>query len=89
VGEFVTIARRSGKDWFLGSITDWTAREIEVPLEFLGKGDYLAEIYADAGDAGVNPKHTAIEEKKVNAGMRLTLKLAAGGGAAIRFRAAN
>lgn len=89
VGEYVTLARKSGTEWYVGSITNWDAREVEIPLEFLGKGQYVAEIYSDAGDADVNPKHTAIERKSVNATMRLKLNLASGGGAAIRFRPAN
>ena len=63
IGEFVTIARKRGDELYLGSITNWTAREVEIPLEFLGKGDYIAEVYSDASDADVNPIHTAIEQK--------------------------
>ena len=50
--ENITIARRSGKDWYVGSITNWDARDVKVPLSFLGEGKYTAEIYADAPDAG-------------------------------------
>ena len=88
VGEFVTIARKRGNTWYLGSITNWSEREIEVPLEFLGSGEYVAEIYSDASDASVNPKHTDIEQKTVNGKMRLKLLLASGGGAAVRFQPA-
>lgn len=86
VGEWITIARRHGKDWYVGSITDWTPREIEVPLDFLGEGEYNAEIYADAPDASAEPTRTAIEQKRVRRGDRLHLKLVTGGGAAIRIR---
>jgi alpha-glucosidase len=84
-GEFVTIARRHGDDWYLGSITNWTARTLQVPLSFLGAGEYGAEIYADAPDAGANPKHVAIHKQTVRRGQTLTLQLAPGGGCAIRF----
>ncbi len=87
--EYVTIARRRGANWFLGSITDWQARELEVPLNFLGSGTYTAEIYADAPDAATEPKHATREEQRVDAKMVLKLKLAPGGGAAIRFVQAN
>ena len=89
VGQYVTLARSRGNEWYLGAITNWTAREIDVPLTFLGAGDYVAEIYADAPDAASNPKHIAIEQRRVNATASLHLKLASGGGAAIRFRRAN
>ena len=85
VGEFVTIARRSGRNWYLGAITDSDTREVEVPLGFLGAGDWVAEMYSDASDADANPKHTSIERKRVTAGDKLKLTLASGGGVAIRF----
>jgi alpha-glucosidase len=89
VGKYLALARRSGNEWYVGSLTNWTPRELEVPLGFLGKGDYIAEIYADASDAGTNPKHTVIEQKRVNATGSLKLNLASGGGAAIRFHLSN
>ncbi len=50
-GEYVTLARRKGNEWFVGSMTNWNARELDLPLAFLGAGKYRAEIYADAPDA--------------------------------------
>ena len=84
-GEYVTIARSHGKGWYLGSITNWTPRELHVPLNFLGAGRYTAEIYQDASDAGTNPKNVSIKKQSVRNSETLTLKLAAGGGCAIRF----
>jgi len=84
-GEFATIARRHGSEWDLGSITDWTPRTLTVPLNFLGSGSYTAEIYEDAADADVSPKHVNIHKQIVRANQTLTLKLAPGGGSAIRF----
>ena len=51
--ENITVARRSGKDWYVGSITNWDERTVKMPLSFLGEGKYVAEIYADAPDATV------------------------------------
>jgi alpha-glucosidase len=84
-GEFVTIARRKGEEWFLGSMTNWDARELDLPLSFLGSGDFTAEIYSDAPDADVHPKNILIEKKTVNRDAHLTAKLAPGGGFAVRF----
>ena len=84
-GEFVTIARRHGQEWYLGSTTNWTPRELHVPLDFLGTGHYVAEIYEDAPDAAVHPQHVTIRRQVVTKGEKLTLKLASGGGCAIRF----
>ncbi len=88
VGQWITLARRRGKEWYLGSITDWTARELDVPLDFLGDGEFIAEIYADAPDAASQPTHTAVEQKRVQRGGKLHLKLVTGGGCAIRIRPA-
>jgi alpha-glucosidase len=85
-GESVTVARRRGNEWFVGSLTNWTPREIEVPLGFLGEGEFVAEIYRDAPDAGMHPTKTTLEEKRVSARSALTLTLASGGGAAVRLR---
>lgn len=84
-GEFATIARRQAKEWYLGSITNWTARDVRVPLDFLGAGKYTAEIYEDAADAAENPKHVAIRHQTARKTDTLTLHLASGGGCAIRF----
>ena len=85
-GEYVTIARRRGNDWYLGSMTNWTPRRLELPLGFLGEGKYTAEMYADAPDAGRFPKKVVIETKSVDRNTILTLNLAMGGGCAARFR---
>lgn len=89
VGEFIAIARSRGSEWYLGAISNETAREIDVPLAFLGAENFVAEIYSDAPDAATDPKRTVIEQRRVTASESLHLKLASGGGAAIRFRPVN
>ena len=84
-GEYVTVARRTGRDWFLGSMTNWTPREIEIPLTFLGKGKFRAQVYADSPDAGVNPRSVVITSIVVDRSMRLKAPMAAGGGYAVYF----
>ena len=91
MGDYVTIARkdRNSEDWYLGSVTDEDARELSVGLGFLAPGrEYMAEIYRDADSAdyrGDRFAHT-IEKCPVTRGATLKLKLAPGGGEAIRFR---
>ncbi len=55
VGKYVTIARRKGKDWYVGSINNIEARTIKVSLDFLSPGNYTAELYTDAPDVSQNP----------------------------------
>jgi alpha-glucosidase len=87
--KYVTIARRHGNEWFLGSITDWDARELDVPLSFLESGDYDAEISADGPNAASQPTDSVVDKRRVNARTVLKLKLAPAGGCAIRFRPAS
>ena len=82
---FVTIARRSGREWYVGSITNWDSRDIDLPLSFLGPGQYRAEVYADGPNAATNAKDSVLEKRPVDAATVLHLKLAPGGGAAIRL----
>jgi alpha-glucosidase len=84
-GAFVSIARRHSKEWFVGSLNNWDARQFELPLAFLGAGDYTAEIYADAPDADRRPKNVRIERKRVNRTSLLPVALAPGGGYAVRI----
>ena len=84
-GEFVTIARRHGEEWYLGSLTNWTARDLSIPLRFLGKGMYKTELYEDASDAAENPKRVSIRQQSAGSNDTLVLHLASGGGCAIRF----
>jgi alpha-glucosidase len=84
-GEYVTIARRRGKQWFLGSMTNWKPRELDLRLEFLGAGRYTANIYADASDAERFPKKVTVDNKRVNSSTHLRARLSPGGGCAIQF----
>jgi alpha-glucosidase len=94
IGDYVAVARKQkGADtWFVGAITDEEARTFEVPLGFLTPGRrYVAEIYADGPGANWrdNPLPIAISRQAVTRASRLTLRLAPGGGQAIRIRPAR
>ena len=93
IGDYVTIVRkdRHSEDWYLGSITDENGRYLEANLSFLEPNrQYVAEIYRDGDDADweKNPYAITIERKLVTSRMRLPLRLAPGGGTAIRLRPA-
>ena len=85
VGDYITIARRHGREWYIGSIAGSHAADLDIPLEFLPPGDFVAEIYSDAPDAASQPMHTLVEQKTVNRSMRLKASMVAGGGQAIRI----
>jgi alpha-glucosidase len=91
VGEYVTIARkdRRSADWYIGAVTDGQARTLQLPLTFLEQGkQYVAEIYRDGDAADYRNAHRfdlVIEKKTVSAKDTLQIKLAPGGGQAIRL----
>jgi alpha-glucosidase len=85
VGQYVVEARRNGKNWYLAAITDRTARELPVPLKFLGKGEWKVTLWEDAPDAGENAEHLVRNEKTVRPSDTLQLKLAASGGTVAIF----
>ncbi len=94
IGDYVIVARKekNGPEWFVGAITDEEGRTFDVPLSFLTKGrSYVAEVYADGPGANwlTNPLPVAISTRAVNAGSRLHIVLAPGGGQAIRIRPAK
>ena len=55
--KFVTIARRQGQGWFLGAMTNWDPRDLEIPLTFLGPGEFEAQIFADGADKLIRFSH--------------------------------
>ena len=81
--QWIMLARRSGNDWYVGSLTDWDARDVKVPLDFLGDGKYVAEIYADAPDAAEEPTHTVLTKQTVDRTTVLDVHMVSGGGNAM------
>ncbi len=94
IGDDVVVARKAkGRDeWFVGAITDEEARTIEVSLDFLPRGRaYVAEVYADGPGANWrdNPLPVSISRQPVTSATRLRIRMAAGGGQAIRISPAR
>jgi len=79
------VARKSGNDWYVGAMSDWTARELEVDFSFLPEGNFTMDAYQD----GVNADRMASDYKKVKVagqqGHQAQDKLAPGGGWAARI----
>ncbi|MCA9241217.1 MAG: glycoside hydrolase family 97 C-terminal domain-containing protein, partial [Planctomycetales bacterium] len=77
-----------GQDYYLGAVTDQHGRTLRAPLSFLDLDTtYRAEIYRDAKDAhwNNNPQAYEVTQQTVTANTVLELRLAPGGGQAIRF----
>jgi len=83
VGNYITMARKRGQEWYVGSMTNWEARALNVPLRFLGAGRYIAEIYSDVPEGATTD--VLVRRLPVTSGDVLTANLASGGGQAIRI----
>jgi alpha-glucosidase len=73
----------------VGSIAGSHGVRLDIPLEFLGAGEFKAETYSDAPDAGVHPMKTVVEQKSVTKATTLKAVLVSGGGQAIRITPAK
>ena len=86
IGDYLVVARRNGSDWYVGAMTDWTPRDLEIDLSFLPAGSYQMTAFED----GVNANRYASDYRKttraVDSATHLTLHLAPGGGWAARIR---
>ncbi|MGW0893863.1 glycoside hydrolase family 97 protein [Saccharopolyspora sp. NPDC002578] len=91
IGDFITMARRSGPAWFVGSLTDEQQRTLEIPLDFLGDGRYVAHFYRDAPgtDVETNPNEVEVDHRLVDASTVIRAELAGGGGHALHLAPAG
>jgi alpha-glucosidase len=89
VGEFVVIAHRKADTWFVGAMTNWTARDLMLDLSFLPKGNYQAVIFKDGVNADRDATDYYKEVIKANPTDKLKVHLAPGGGWAARIEKVN
>ena len=83
MGEYIITARRQGDTWYIGGITNWDARDLEVDLSILGDKAYSGKLFKDGVNAhriGRDYQSEAIQAKK---GDKMKIHLAPGGGFAL------
>ncbi len=85
VGDYVCIARRSGEDWYVGAMTDWTPRELVIDFSFLPPGQYTLAFYQDGPNADRYGNDFEQGRKPISSGQDLRIRLAPGGGWAGRI----
>lgn len=85
-GDYIVLARRRGREWYLGAMTDWTPRTLEIKLDFLEPGNYVATVYADGPDAADNPKSVTITRQVVSPQSAVKIVMAPGGGWTARIQ---
>lgn len=85
VGKYLAMARQKNDIWYVGALTNWDSRDMELDLSFLGEGEYKAEIFED----GINADRVGKDYKRkvipVPADRRLKIHMASGGGHVMRI----
>ena len=82
LGEYAVIARRSGETWYIGAITNWEARTVEIEIPRFARNDSSVIIYCDGVNANRNAEDYKITEKKITDN-RIKIEMKSGGGAVI------
>jgi alpha-glucosidase len=82
-GQYITTARRSGTDWFVGTLTSNEGRTVRLSFDFLAKGEkYIASFYDDDDNVPTKTK-VKVERKMVTSSTVLDVTLKSSGGQAI------
>ena len=85
IAQYVAVARRNGKDWYVGAMTNWSPRELEIDFSFLPEGNFTLQAYQDGVNADRMGSDYKMSKTQVNRGTKLKIKLAPGGGWAARI----
>ena len=80
LGQYTVIARRKGKTWYVAAMTDWTERDLQIPLSFLATGQHRASIFADGVNASKEATDYSLTNSNVSSTDKLSVHLAPGGG---------
>lgn len=85
VGEYIITARRKADTWYIGAMTDWNTRDVEIDLGALVGGKWTADCYMDGYIAG---KIASDYRRRTLEGERsLKVHMASGGGFAAIVKA--
>lgn len=85
IAEFVLVARKNGAEWYVGAMTDWTSRDLDVDFSFLGQGRFTMEAFQDGVNADRSAGDYTKTSRPVSNTTRLKIHLAPGGGWAARI----
>ncbi|QIK58765.1 glycoside hydrolase family 97 protein [Dysgonomonas sp. HDW5A] len=80
IGEYITIAREKDNVWYVGSLTNWDARTLDVDLSFLGEGSFKAEVFKDGANADRSGHDYKKEVIDIPSDRKLSIPMASGGG---------
>lgn len=84
LGEYIVVARRKGKTWYVGGMTNWTKHTLSIPLNFIGdKNSHHVTLCQDGVNSNKDATDYVITEKTMDAASSFNISLASGGGFAI------
>jgi len=83
MGEYIVTARRKDDTWYVAGLTDWSPRELNIDLSFIGDTSGKAIIFKDGANAEKNAKDYNKESLTLDANKQLKINLAPGGGFAM------
>ena len=86
IADYIVILRAAldGSFW-VGAMTDWTARDLRVPLRFLPAGPFAAEIWQDGPNAARYGADWQRLDRAVTSADDLSIGMAPGGGWVAHF----
>ncbi len=81
VGEYILVARKNENRWFIGAMTDWNPRKLEIDFSFLDDNkEYQITIYQDGINADRNANDYKMIKRTITKNDKLEIQLAPGGG---------
>ena len=80
VGEYIVTARKKDNDWFIGGMSNWAGKDLEIDFSFVGEGSFEATMILDGVNADRYPSDHTITRRTIDKTMKLKFRMARGGG---------
>jgi alpha-glucosidase len=80
IGDYIVLARRKGKDWYVGAMTDWTERSFDLDLSFLSEGAFEMSVIKDGVNADKYAEDYQLSQQNVDRQSKVKIEMAPGGG---------
>ena len=86
LGKYIVTARRKGDVWFVGGLTGWNVKQVDIPFSFLKKGQvYQAVLYKDGVNSERRGADYTVDRFMVNSADTRSVRMSSGGGFALRL----
>lgn len=86
IGKYIIAARRSGNKWYVGGMTNWDARDVTIPTDFLSAGNHQYASFTDGPNAHRKGSDYLHKNGSIAKGEPLKIHMAPGGGFAIEIK---